>query len=149
MKNSKVGQQPCQSLYLRKTRSSSRNFFDKRGVFGFQSMLITLKAKIKKAFPCHTPCPSSFIRETERRFSARKKVHLSHLKLCEKGSNISFYAWVMPHTNPITDSGNALVTGKDPNTAYTNESDVDMVIETDIQFFQNIILFSFFSYEIL
>ena len=41
----------------------------------------------------------------------------------------------MPHTNPITDSGNALVTGKDPNTAYTNESDVDMVIETDIQFF--------------
>ena len=26
MKNSKVGQQPCQSLYLRKTRSSSRNF---------------------------------------------------------------------------------------------------------------------------
>ena len=50
----------------------------------------------------------------------------------------------MPHTNPITDSGNALVTGKDPNTAYTNESDVDMVIETDIQFFQNIILFSFF-----
>ena len=107
-------------------------------------MLITLKAKIKKAFPCHTPCPSSFIRETERRFSARKKVHVSHLKLCEKGSNISFYAWVMPYTNPITDSGNALVTGKDPNTAYTNGSDVDMVIETDIQFFQNIILFSFF-----
>ena len=26
MKNSKVGQQPSQSLYLRKTRSSSRNF---------------------------------------------------------------------------------------------------------------------------
>ena len=112
-------------------------------------MLTTLKAKIAKAFPCRTPCPSSFIGETERRFSARKKVHVSHLKLYGKGSNISYHAWGMPHTNPITDFENALVTGKDPNTAYTNESDVEMVIATDIQFFQNRILFSFLRYEIL
>ena len=112
-------------------------------------MLTTLKAKIQKAFPCRTPCPSSFIGETERRFSARKKVHVSHLKLYGKGSNISYHAWGMPHTNPITDFENALVTGKDPNTAYTNELDVDMVIATDIQFFQNRILFSFLRYETL
>ena len=148
MKNSKVGQQPSQ-VYICEKPVLPQEIFNKRGAFGFQSMLITLKAKIAKAFPCRTSCPSSFIGETERRFSARKKVHVSHLKLYGKGSNISYHAWGMPHTNPITDFENALVTGKDPNTAYTNESDVDMVIATDIQFFQNRILFSFLRYETL
>ena len=46
--------------------------------------------------PC-TTCSWSYIGETRRSFSTRKKEHARNVKMCAKGSNVANHAWSKNH----------------------------------------------------
>ena len=46
--------------------------------------------------PCAS-CPWSYIGETKRSFTTRRKEHMRNLKLCTKGSNVAKHAWTFNH----------------------------------------------------
>ena len=48
--------------------------------------------------PC-TTCSWSYIGETRRLFSTRKKEHARNVKMCAKGSNVANHAWSKNHQN--------------------------------------------------
>ena len=46
--------------------------------------------------PCAS-CPWSYIGETKRSFTTRRKEHMRNLKHCTKGSNVAKHAWTFNH----------------------------------------------------
>ncbi|XP_068739822.1 uncharacterized protein [Montipora capricornis] len=46
--------------------------------------------------PCAS-CPCSYIGETKRSFTTRRKEHMRNLKHCTKGSNVTKHAWTFNH----------------------------------------------------
>ena len=60
--------------------------------------------------PCGC-CPWSYIGETKRSFSTRRKEHTRNIKQCTKASNVAKHAWTLDHTidlnnAEIIDKGN-------------------------------------------
>ncbi|KAL9975777.1 hypothetical protein ACROYT_G012971 [Oculina patagonica] len=60
--------------------------------------------------PCAS-CPWSYIGETKRSFSTRRKEHIRNTKQCAKGSNVAKHAWTLDHAidfenAEIIDKGN-------------------------------------------
>ena len=75
-------------------------------------------------------CPSSYIGETGRCLSTRKKEHIQNVKMCKTGSNISVHAWGNNHSIDfnnarVIDKGNFRIqkTSEFWHTANTNEAD--------------------------
>ena len=52
-------------------------------------------------FPCAS-CPWSYIGETKRSFSTRKKEHIRNTKQCAINSNVAKHAWAFDHTIDFT-----------------------------------------------
>jgi len=79
--------------------------------------------------PC-VSCPWSYIGETKRSFSTRRKEHIRNTKQCAKGSNVAKHAWTFDHTidfnnAEIIDKGNSRIrkTLESWHTAKTVEAD--------------------------
>ena len=53
--------------------------------------------------PC-VPFPWSYIGETKRSFTTRRKEQMSNLKHCTKGSNVAKHAWTFNHVIDLTNS---------------------------------------------
>ncbi|XP_078367676.1 uncharacterized protein LOC144651609 [Oculina patagonica] len=79
--------------------------------------------------PCAS-CPWSYIGETKRSFSTRRKEHIRNTKQCAKGSNVAKHAWTLDHAidfenAEIIDKGNNRIrkTLESWHTAKTVEAD--------------------------
>jgi len=79
--------------------------------------------------PCGS-CPSSYIGETKRSLSTRRKERIRNTKQCTKGSNVAKHAWTLDHTidfnnAEIIDKGNDRIrkTLESWHTAKTAEAD--------------------------
>ena len=75
-------------------------------------------------------CPWSYIGETKRSFSTRRKEHIRNTRQCAKGSNLAKHAWTFDHTidfnnAEIIDKGNSRIrkTLESWHTAKTVEAD--------------------------
>ena len=93
----------------------------------------TLKQKLQTIVVYKIPCADcswSYIGETGRSFSTRKKEHIRNVKLWKIGSNIAAHAWRNNHSinfnnARVIDKGNFRIreTLESCHTANTNEAD--------------------------
>ena len=91
--------------------------------------LTELQTNVVYKIPC-AYCPLSYIGETGRCSSMRKKDHIRNVKLCKTGSNIAAHAWYNNHsidfnTARVIDKGNFRIQKilESWHTANTNEAD--------------------------
>ena len=102
------------------TRPCNKNSF---------TLSLGLQTNVLYKLPC-ADCSWSYIGETGKCFSTRKKEHIRNVKICKTGSNIAAHAW---RNNHSIDFNNARVIGKGNFRirktleswliAYTNEAD--------------------------